>query len=207
MNMKKQFRQFFCFEGIDGSGKDTQLTILADSLRSEGHTVDVFNYPDYNGPLGECIKSALQDSNFNPYALQLLFSAERLRQLPTLEQSLTANRLVLTNRYRWSSYVYAVARGLPKDWANNLETPLPDPNATFLFDVDIETSIYRTGGSDIIESNRQWLERCREEYLNLAHNSDEWIIIDSHGSPAEIAKTVHSQFMSLFERSPKQNMY
>lgn len=189
-----------CLEGIDGSGKDTQLKLLTRYLVSTGIQVEIFNFPEYDGPLGSCIKSALSDPDFNPYALQLLFSAERLRQMPSLERSVSDGKVVVTNRYRWSSYVYAVARGLPREWAENLETPLPEPDLTLLLDLDIETSIRRTGGSDVIERNLLVLERCRQEYLNISRNQEKWKIVDASQEQNIITNLLRIEVQHIIER-------
>jgi dTMP kinase len=186
-----------CLEGIDGSGKDTQLRLLTHHLKADGIIVDEFNFPDYEGPLGSCIKSALSDPNFNPYALQLLFSAERLRQAPFLEQVVNNGKIAVTNRYKWSSYVYAIARGLPREWAENLEISLPDPDVTLLLDLKAEDSIRRTGGSDAIERDFEVLERCRQEYLKLAKVQKNWKVIDAHQDQTVILDILKAEVLNI----------
>jgi dTMP kinase len=189
-----------CIEGIDGSGKDTQIHLLTHYLEADGLTVEKFNFPDYEGPLGSCIRSALIDPNFNPYALQLLFSAERLRQMPFLEQVVTDGRIAVTNRYRWSSYVYSIARGLPREWAENLETPLPETDITLLLDLEAEESIRRTGGSDVIERDFEVLERCRQEYLKLAKTQKNWKVVDAHQEQSIIADILKAEVLNIVNR-------
>lgn len=176
--------RLICFEGIDGAGKDTQVGLLAAELIRVGLDVEVFRFPDYSGPLGDTLKSALCDPAFDPYALQLLFSAERFRQSGDLRQALAKNHVVLTSRYKVSSYVYAVARGLPRSWAEMLESPLLEPALTILLDIDVPTSRDRTGGKDVLEGDLLLMNRCRTEYLGFASNREGWVIVD--GRPASL---------------------
>jgi len=184
-----------CLEGIDGAGKETQAQLLKSYLEGMGKVVVPMSFPDYNGPLGSAIKSALQSHDFNPYALQMLFSAERLRHLDRINECLKNRVFILADRYIWSSRVYAIARGLNREWSMSLETPLPKPNITILLDIDEETSLKRTGGSDLLEKDTSLMRRCRNEYIALANEDSSWIIIDGKLD----SSTVHNNILYAIE--------
>lgn len=173
-------------EGIDGCGKDTQVKNVFEFLRDQGMQVSVYTFPNYDSILGGCIKQALSDSTYSPHALQLLFSADRAQQFQSVKMELLQNRTILTSRSKWSSYVYAVARGLPRLWAQNIEAFIPDPDVVLYLDIDEETSIARTGGSDLLEQDSIMLKRCREEYLELANTNNYWHTIDATSSVSDV---------------------
>lgn len=179
-----------CLEGIDGSGKDTQVTLLQSLLKNRGYQCSVFRFPDYKGPLGRAIRKGLASPKFNRFALQLLFSAERFRQLEALTESHLEGGVVLLSRYKYSSVVYATNRGLPRKWAQALESPLPEPDLTLLLDISVDVSLSRSGQTDCIESDRDLLARCRKDYLRIARSKRTWKKIDASGSKGEVHDAV-----------------
>ncbi len=173
-------------EGIDGCGKDTQIKNVYNYLRDNEIQTTIYTFPDYNSPIGQSIKYALSNVGFSPYALQLLFSADRAQQFQSIAHDIHHNKTVLTSRSKWSSYIYAIARGLPYEWAKCIESFIPEPDLVFYLDIDVKTSISRTGGSDLLEKDKLLLERCRKEYLSLAKTYDCWHIIDAKLSIYEV---------------------
>lgn len=169
------------FEGIDGAGKDTQIKLTLNYFINTLNYCDVkvLNFPDYNGFLGKTILMALENNLLNGYALQLLLSSERYRQLPVLTNYLNNGYIVFANRYKWSGYAYGVAGGLSSVWIEYIDSFLPEPNLVFLLDIDVESSIQRTGGKDILEQNKIYLEKCRFEYLKLANINNNCIQINA----------------------------
>lgn len=165
-------------EGIDGCGKDTQVKRISNYLDKKGHEVMIYNFPKYESPIGHCISDALEQPNYSPYALQLLFSADRAQQFQSVISDLSYGKTVLTSRSKWSSYVYAVSRGLPAQWAENIETFIQESDLTFHLDIDVDTSVARTGGRDVLERDKLLLERCRLEYTELANKFSHWITVD-----------------------------
>ncbi|MBL7956007.1 MAG: dTMP kinase [Flavobacteriales bacterium] len=193
-----------CLEGIDGCGKDTQLPLLGEWLTGVGREVKLFNFPDYDGPLGAPLREALRDPDYEPHALQMLFSAERMRQLPKLNRTIAGGTIALTNRYRWTSFVYSVARGLEREWAEPLELPLPTPALTILIDIDVPTSLKRTGGTDVLERDVDMLARCRELYIGLAERfGDSWVIVDGTGEVDEVAEVVRGAVHNKLMKTPQ----
>lgn len=189
-----------CVEGIDGCGKDTIARTLASFLENRGLDVEAVAFPDYEGPLGSLLLNALKDETWDPHSLQLLLSAERLRQRPRVISALDRGALVISSRYSWSAYVYSVARGLREDWAKLLEYAMPAPTLTILLDIDVARSLTRTTSPDALERNRDLLDRCRTEYLRLA-DIHGWPLIDATIDAAAVVATAQAMVLAaLSER-------
>jgi dTMP kinase len=182
----KKIGYIICFEGIDGSGKDTQASLLFQYLQVRGIDSKMISFPEYDKPIGAIIKQGLKNASLNNFTLQMLFAAERLSHRERIREMISNGTIIIADRYKWSGFVYAVSNGLPRQWAENLETPLPDPGFTFLLDIDENTSISRSGGTDSYETNLSLLKKCRSEYLDLARQSQSWYIIDGNLPREEI---------------------
>lgn len=175
-----------CFEGIDGSGKETQAGFLFQYLQTNNIDSKIISFPEYDKPIGSIIKQALKNASFNIYTMQFLFAAERSSHLEKLEQSISNGSIVIIDRYRWSGFVYGVSNGLPRGWAVDLESHIPEPDITFLLDIDEKTSRARSGGTDSYEINLPLLKECRTEYLKLASQKKSWHLIDGNLSKEKI---------------------
>ena len=114
--MTKRRGRFITFEGIDGSGKSTQLKLIAERLRAAGH--DVFESVEPGGtPIGRQIRRVLLDNrnkDLCPTAEMLLMFAARAQNVDQwILPALTEGKIVLSDRFTDSTLAYqGVARGL-----------------------------------------------------------------------------------------------
>jgi dTMP kinase len=151
--------RFIVFEGIDGSGKGTQLALLAKKLAGAGVPVWTTEEPT-NDPIGLLIHQHMaHEVEFTEAAVAGLFVADRVQHilnekdgiLKKLEEGLT----VLGDRYYFSSYAYH-SRAVPMQWvinANSYCASLLRPDVTLFIDVNPETCFER------LRSSRAKLER------------------------------------------------
>jgi dTMP kinase len=181
------------FEGIDGSGKETQSKLIHDYLIENGYKSVLISFPDYSTNLGKFIKDALQNKTFDRYALQMLFSADRLRQIPDIISNHGNFDYAILDRYKWSSLVYGSARGLNETWVQSLESILPDPDFTFYIDIPVEISIQRTNASDVFESDSELLSKCRYKYLEMANTLQHWHKLEG----TESIEMIHKQVINI----------
>lgn len=170
---------FVTFEGGEGSGKSTQLALLADRLRMAGKNPLVVREPG-GTPLAESIRALLLDSSEEPGAVTeaLLMVAARSDLVATrLRPALEAGRVVLCDRYTDSTLAYqGGGRGLDAarlaDW-NRAATGGLVPDLTLLFDLPPSVGLARRAEA-AGTPNRLDLEseafhaRVRERYLELA---------------------------------------
>lgn len=141
---------FLSFEGIEGSGKSTQIKYLKEYLEGRGHSVLLLREPG-GSKFGEKLRSAILDSSepISPLAEAHLFASSRAqllaeKVLPFLEKD---KSVVLLDRYLDSSIAYqGVARGLGIKTILDLHAHAPlntAPNKTFYLKIDLETSELR----------------------------------------------------------------
>jgi dTMP kinase len=118
------------FEGIDGTGKSTQIRLLAESLRDMGHTVQLTREPT-DGPVGQRIRElyASRAAVSKEEELQLFIDDRRQHVAEIIQPALAAGQIVLTDRYYLSTAAYQGAAGIdPAEIIrrNELFAPVPD---------------------------------------------------------------------------------
>jgi len=199
--------KFITLEGIDGSGKSTQLRLLAEKLRARG--ADVVTTCEPGGtPLGRRLREAFLETEENvaPMAELLLFAADRAQHVEFLiKPALRENRVVISDRYADATFAYQGAgRGFAEDTvikAIELATGGLMPDLTLFFDISIDTAVGRMRARDQRQAkpNRMDFEsgefyaRVRDAYLRLAErDKDRFFVIDAQGSVEQI----HSQVMT-----------
>jgi len=184
--------KIICFEGIDGAGKETQASLFKNYCDKNDLKSIQLSFPDYSTLLGKYIKEALSDEKFNAYALQMLFSADRIRQISKILKLKKDFDYLIMDRYKWSGIVYGSARNLDYNWLINLESPLPNPDITVLINITPQKSLNRTNGSDTFEQNISLLEKCYSLYQSLALK-DNWFIIDGNKD----IQIIHNEIINL----------
>ena len=195
--------RFITFEGIDGSGKSTQLRLLSGDLRVRGFDV-LTTFQPGGTPLGRRLREAFLETeeNVHPMAELLLFAADRAQHVNFLiKPALAAGRIVISDRYADATAAYQGAgRGFDEKIVNQvikLATDGLKPDLTLFFDIPIEKAILRThsrtDNETIKNKNRMdsettdFYERVRNAYLKIAEKEPKrFKIIDAGGSIDEV---------------------
>jgi dTMP kinase len=159
-------------EGIDGCGKSTHTKLLARWLRARGYKVVVTDEPT-NGPIGRIIKRILRGELKVPVAAEaLLFAADRLHHLNKLIlPAMRAGKIVITERYTYSSLAYQSARGLNLQWIANINEKALRPDMAVLIDVPAEIALRRIKGArelDTFERDLKLQRKVRTNYLRVS---------------------------------------
>lgn len=180
--------KFITFEGADGCGKTTQLNLLKDYLLSKGYDVLVTREPGAKG-LGEKVRDILlnYDGVVSDRCESFLFLADRAQHIDTIvKPAVDRGAIVLCDRHTDSTVAYqGYGRGLDINqinMLNNIATNGMKPDLTFVFDVDIETSMSRVGSEkDRMESaGIDFFNRVRNGYLKIAEEEPGRVkVIDS----------------------------
>jgi dTMP kinase len=203
---------FITFEGPEGSGKTTQIGLLADHLRSAGHDVLTTREPGGTS-IGDQIRTVLLDVDNAAMAFEaeiLLFSAARAQLVgQAIRPALARGTIVLSDRYADSTIAYqGYGRGLDLDALRQITsfaTGDLTPDLTIYLDLSVEEGLDRKQRVET-RSTREWNRldqetvefhrRVRRGYLALAAaEPDRWIIFDAFPSiedvQGKIQKAVH----------------
>ena len=182
------------FEGMDKSGKTTQIKLLSDYLKSKNHEVVITREPG-GTEVGEMIRKILLDIKNNIFdrAELLLYLASRSQNTKeVIIPALKEGKIVICDRYIDSSVVYqGFGRGIDVEEIKKLNyfaTYGVIPDITFVMQIDPKTYEKRKGVQDRIESSgNEFLKRVFEGYAKLKSlNEERFFFIDSNGRIEDI---------------------
>jgi dTMP kinase len=200
--------KFIVFEGLDGSGKSTQVDLLLKFFRENGKKVDSTAEPTQY-LIGGLIKSWIgHDWQSSSDCLQLLFAADRAYHLekeiiPLLKKGVT----VICDRYLFSSLAYG-SLDLDFDWLLKINQKFILPDITFFLDVSPKICLERMREErfsiELFEKEEK-LKRVRENFLKLAKKFENFFIIDGERSVpkvfSQIKDIIFLQYGSNFKKS------
>jgi dTMP kinase len=191
--------RFISFEGGEGCGKSTQISLLKARLDAEGREVVQTREPGGTA-LGESIRHLLQHDksghNMTPEAELLLFAASRAQHVrERIAPAINAGAIVLCDRFMDSTTVYqGVARSIDAtqvDSINRFAVGPYHPDLTILIDLPPEIGLARirkrgNGQLDRMEQETiDFYKAIRQGYLSLAHESPERFVILDGTDPVE----------------------
>ncbi len=196
---------FITLEGIDGSGKSTQIKLLEENLTKAGHKV-YSTYEPTSGSIGKLIRSVLKgELAMDERAIAGLFVADRIDHLTNqsdgILKKLEEGYTVLSDRYYFSSYAYHAAH-MDMDWvihANSLSAQLLRPDFTVYIDISAEASmerIYKNRSFTELYENLENLNIVRNNYFDafeLLKKDEEVFITDGNRAPNDIANDIWEQ--------------
>ena len=177
-------------EGIDGTGKSTQAKRLAAWFQSRGRDVVLSREPT-DGPWGRKLRESAATGRLSPEDELECFLKDRRQHVAELIQpALAAGKIVILDRYYFSTMAYQGARGFdPDEIRRRNEEFAPQPDLLVILDLHVDTALDRIGarGDTANEfEKREALQRCREIFLSLQHEPFARIV-DSNGSLDEVA--------------------
>ncbi len=169
------------FEGLDQSGKQTQAERLRDRVVEAGRLVRLLSFPAYDPAIGTEIGRALQgDRDYGPDVMQLLYVANRYEWKPQVQFELNRGTVLICDRYLASSIAYGEAQGLDAAWLTDIQKYLPQPDLTFLLDIDPNVSAKRKAvDRDKYERDLALLARVRGSYARQA-GAGGWTTLDAN---------------------------
>jgi len=178
------------FEGLDQSGKQTQSELLRDALSSDGRSVQLLSFPDYDTAIGDEIRRALRgERDYAADVMQLLYVANRYEHRAAIERGLEQGVTFVCDRYLASSVAYGEAQGLDPLWLQAIQQFLPVPDMTVLLDIAPERAAARKiADRDKYERDLALLGRVRQSYLRQSASG--WVVLDGAGDRSAIAQRV-----------------
>ena len=191
--------KFITLEGLEGTGKSTQTTEIANYLRGKGAEVHTTQEPG-GTRLGEKIRQWLLDPKHQIAEISelLLFYAARTQHIEQqIKPALEKGQWVICDRFMDSSYAYqGGGRNIRLDYIeqlNQMAVPI-EPDLTFLLDMSPNYIWKRINSNDLDRFEREdmmFFERVRDAYLQCADNHSKRIkIIDAEQDITEVTKTI-----------------
>jgi dTMP kinase len=203
--------RFLTFEGIEGSGKSTQIVLLANHLKMIGMQVVLTREPG-GTPIGDQVRRILlnpEHTEIDPKAELLLYAAGRAQHLhEVILPALSRGAVVLCDRFSDATLAYqGYGRGLDIEMIRALDlmvtSPEARPSLTILFDIDAASGIaraHRRNANEGLEAEARFEneelvfhERVRQGYLALSRQEPDRIrIVDASLSQEEVHASVRT---------------
>lgn len=174
MYHRRPMGTLIALEGIDGSGKSTQARRLRDALGARGIDAVLFREPGDSEP-GDKLRAQFRDGRtLTPQEEADLFIADRRIDVrDNIEPALAAGRVVVMDRYYFSTMAYQGALGLDvEELREQNEAFAPRPDVTLILDVPADVSAERIRTTRTAASSYEvveYLQRVREIFLGLCN--------------------------------------
>ncbi len=195
----KQTGAFFCFEGIEGAGKSTLISLVANLLR-DSNIPSILTREPGGTELGKKIREILlqsTDTHIAPITELLLFFADRAQHLnEKILPAVQEKQVVLSDRFYYSTIAYqCFGRGLSRNVVDSLiEISLDSfkPDGIILVDLPVMTGLERASKRSALDrfekEDTQFHERIRKGFLDLAkENKERFLVLDGTKSPKTLA--------------------
>lgn len=208
------------FEGLQGSGKSTAISLLESLLNKLGKSYCVTSWNSTNeiNPIVQNLK--LKKKN-NPIIMALLHASDfLLRYEYDIKPNLSKNNIVIADRYIYTSYVRDCARDVPAELLDYIYKEVIEPDIVFYMNVSIETACarkikeidknnlyeyyyYNSGmditGLDLQNSMKVYKQNLKLRYDNIFLNKKNVVYIDAELSVEEIDKIINSYVLSIID--------
>ena len=207
--------KLFVVEGVDGSGKSTQIRLLNDYFSKKGYQCEYLHFPRTDAPFfGELIARFLRGEfgslgEVNPWLVAMLYAGDRMDASELIHGWLNKGSIVILDRYTYSNIAYQCAKisdireqeKLMK-WILDLEFShfsIPKPDLNIFLDVPFtftekKLSVSRTGEDrrylngtrDIHEESLSFQKKVREMYVKVSSIDDRLCLVDCSDEKGEI---------------------
>jgi dTMP kinase len=176
---------FIVIEGLDGSGKTTQATLLAKKLEKD-YKVLLTAEPSC-GKIGSFIREdcLYEDKRLPTEAEALIFAADRIEHMYNeVKPALDEGKIVICDRYIYSSLAYQGSAGLSLEWIKTINARALQPDFSIFIDVPSELAFKRLQRKKSVMETIETQHKVREVYLKFVEKG-ELIRIDGD-KPADV---------------------
>ena len=202
---------FITFEGIEGSGKSTQIELLRSSLKEEGNTVEILREPGTT-QLGEKIRDIfLEKTNEKVDPITeafLLYASRKHLDQNFLQEHLKNKSIVIADRYSDATIAYqCFGKGLSEDFVQHIheKSDLLSPDLTFYLDITAEASKARINDRELDRMESESLDffnKVRAGYLEIAKlNADRVIVLDAELSVKDLQDQIFKEVKNRLDAS------
>lgn len=193
---------FICIEGLDGCGKTTQAKLLVKKLRKSHNAV--YTAEPSRGKIGTYIRECCLygEKRLSTVVEALLFAADRIEHvenevLPALNQG----KLVISDRYVYSSLAYQGAAGLSVEWIEKVNEHALPPDFAVFIDVEPKIVMSRLKPQKSVMENLETQQKVREIYLKFVEKGS-LTSINGNKSKNEVAKELYA-VVTKFLNAPR----
>ena len=202
---------FITFEGIEGSGKSTQIELLRSSLEEEGNAVEILREPGTT-QLGEKIRDIfLEKTNEKVDPITeafLLYASRKHLDQNFLQEHLKNRSIVIADRYSDATIAYqCFGKGLSEDFVQYIheKSGLLSPDLTFYLDITAEASKARINDRELDRMESESLDffnKVRAGYLEIAKlNADRVIVLDAELSVKDLQDQIFKEVKNRLDAS------
>jgi dTMP kinase len=190
---------FICIEGLDGCGKTTQAKLLAKKLEKSHNAV--YTTEPSRGKIGTYIRSSYLygEKRLSSVIEALLFAADRIEHVETeVLPALKQGKLVISDRYVYSSLAYQGAAGLSLEWIEKVNEHALQPDFAVFIDVDPKTVMSRLKPTRSVMENMETLQKVRDVYLKFVAKG-ELVRLDGNRAKDEVAEALSAVVLKFLE--------
>jgi dTMP kinase len=192
---------FICVEGLDGCGKTTQAEMLVARLKESCNAV--YTAEPSRGKIGEFIREHCLHSEKRGSSVveALLFAADRFEHVQAeILPALSAGKLVVSDRYVYSSLAYQGAAGLDLNWIKKINEHAIRPDLAFLIDVKPEVAVQRLKPRRSVMENLETQRKVQEIYLRFVEKG-ELIMVEGNALKDKVAEEILTKTLRFLERT------
>jgi dTMP kinase len=190
---------FIVIEGLDGSGKTTQVGLLAKKL-SQKYNVLLTAEPS-RGKIGTFIRQGClyEEERLPTEAEALLFAADRIEHLQKeVKPALDEGKLVICDRYIYSSLAYQGSAGLSLAWIETINARALQPDFSIFIDVDPERVLERLQRKKSVMETLETQRKVREVYLKFVEKG-ELIRVDGDKPKKAVGDELYAVVLGLLK--------
>jgi dTMP kinase len=195
---------FICIEGIDASGKTTHAHRLVENLSGKGFDA-VYTTEPTSGEIGKIIRTnILQGQERVPSVIEaLLFAVDRIEHVENMvKPALQEGKIVISDRYVYSSLAYQGAAGLDLKWIEEINKFAIPPDLAIYIDIPAEVVFERLRREKSVMENFQTQCKVREIYLKLVEDG-KLIPINGNRPGNEVEKDILEIAINFTEKHEK----
>jgi len=190
---------FICIEGLDGCGKTTHAKLLAKKLWRNYNAV--YTAEPSRGKIGTFIRKRYLygEKRFSSVAEALLFAADRVEHVENeVLPALRRGKIVISDRYIYSSLAYQGATGLSLDWIEKINKHALRADLAVFIDVDPKIVIRRLKPVRSVMENFETQQKVREIYLEFVEKG-ELVRIDGNKPKGEVAAELFALVLNFLK--------
>jgi dTMP kinase len=190
---------FIVIEGLDGSGKTTQAILLAKKL-SQSYNVMLTAEPS-QGKIGTFIRESClyEDKRLPTEAEALLFAADRIDHIEKeIKPAVEEGKLVICDRYVYSSIAYQGSAGLSLDWIKTINARALQPDFSVFIDVTPEHVLERLQRKKSVMETLETQQKVRDVYLKFVEKG-ELVKVDGDRPKEAVAEELYAVVLDLLK--------